>query len=111
MDELKEYVRALFRHQPKTLETEELRAEILSNMQAHCLDLMARAFRKRKPSHRRRRRCPPSTALSRMRSSRRPGPMRRIARLRRFCTVLCSESCPCRCFSPARALCRGSACF
>lgn len=37
MDELKEYVRALFRHQPKTLETEELRAEILSNMQAHCL--------------------------------------------------------------------------
>ncbi len=44
MDELKEYVRALFRHQPKTLETEELRAEILSNMQAHCLDLMAQGL-------------------------------------------------------------------
>lgn len=47
MNELERHVEKLFRHQPDTPETRELREEILSNLQAKREDLLAQGMDER----------------------------------------------------------------
>ena len=47
MNELERHLEKLFRHQPDTPETRELRGEILSNLQAKREDLLAQGLDER----------------------------------------------------------------